>query len=210
MDSAVKKQKKQTDTQAMMAGEVMRSRDELVAKQQEQIDDLNAKLEELTRYIQLSKMDPDDPMGKDKEEENRAKVMAALKAADEVTEMSDSNSSDAGMQALRVQQFGESCKQYQDIEVARTNNLNNLQTVVSRLLKKGNCVVGTQTDPVEGLGLGNEGVGLDKTLGEAMRDTCDSGDFTRIDDAGPSPRGANGSMVPFENSVANYNKPNIL
>ena len=41
--------------------------------------------------------------------------------------------------------------QYQDAEVVRTNNLNNLNRIVSRLLRKGNRAFGTQTDPLEGL-----------------------------------------------------------
>jgi len=35
--------------------------------------------------------------------------------------------------------------------VERTNNLNNMAKIITRLLKKGNVVTGTQTDPVEGL-----------------------------------------------------------
>ena len=41
--------------------------------------------------------------------------------------------------------------QYQDAEVVRTNNLNNLNRIVNRLLRKGNRAIGTQTDPLEGL-----------------------------------------------------------
>ena len=41
--------------------------------------------------------------------------------------------------------------QYQDAEVVRTNNLNNLNRIVSRLLRKGNRAIGTQTDPLDGL-----------------------------------------------------------
>ena len=37
------------------------------------------------------------------------------------------------------------------MEVERTNNLNNIQKILQRLLKKGNTAVGIQTDPVEGL-----------------------------------------------------------
>ena len=40
------------------------------------------------------------------------------------------------------------------MEVERTANLNNMQKIVSRLLKKGNTAVGTQTDPIEGFDLG--------------------------------------------------------
>ena len=39
----------------------------------------------------------------------------------------------------------------------RTNNLNNMQKIITRLLKKGNVVTGTQTDPIEGLDLAGDG-----------------------------------------------------
>ena len=32
----------------------------------DRINDLEKKLEELSRYVELSKIDPDDPMGQDK------------------------------------------------------------------------------------------------------------------------------------------------
>ena len=84
-----------------MVSALVKSKDQQLAEQVDRIEDLEAKLEELTRYVQMSKIDPDDPMGKDKTEEHRKKVLEQIAAADEVTEMSDSDSSDAEMQAIR-------------------------------------------------------------------------------------------------------------
>ena len=49
--------------------------------------------------------------------------------------------------------YDTACNDYQDVEVERTANLNNMQKIVSRLLKKGNIATGTQTDPIEGFEL---------------------------------------------------------
>ena len=47
--------------------------------------------------------------------------------------------------------YDNACNDYQSTEVERTNNLNNMQKIITRLLKKGNVTIGTQTEPVEGL-----------------------------------------------------------
>ena len=47
--------------------------------------------------------------------------------------------------------YDNACDDYQNTEVERTNNLNNISKIITRLLKKGNVPVATQTDPVEGL-----------------------------------------------------------
>ena len=60
-----------------------------------------------------------------------------------------------------MQYFESACNDYQDTEVERTNNLNNMQKIITRLLKKGNVATGTQTDPIEGFELsGSGGVGV--------------------------------------------------
>lgn len=54
--------------------------------------------------------------------------------------------------------YDNACSDYADTEIERTNNLNNMQKIITRLLKKGNTQMGTQTDPIEGFELngGNE------------------------------------------------------
>lgn len=47
--------------------------------------------------------------------------------------------------------YNEACEKYADTEVDRTNNLNNMQKIINRLLKKGNTAIATQTEPVEGI-----------------------------------------------------------
>lgn len=65
------------------------------------------------------------------------------------------------------------------MEVERTNNLNNIQKILQRLLKKGNTAVGTQTDPVEGLEEINFKVMLHGEEEEPSEGTDpDAGDFT--------------------------------
>lgn len=49
--------------------------------------------------------------------------------------------------------YDTTCNEYQETEIERTNNLNNMQKIINRLLKKGNTMVGTQTEPLEGLSL---------------------------------------------------------
>jgi len=47
--------------------------------------------------------------------------------------------------------YDAACNDYQSTEVERTNNLNNISKIITRLLKKGNVAMSTQTDSVEGL-----------------------------------------------------------
>jgi len=52
-----------------------------------------------------------------------------------------------------MENFDKTCNDYHDIEVERTDNLNNMNKIISRLLKRGNVAVATQTDPIEGIEL---------------------------------------------------------
>eukprot|EP00353_Schmidingerella_taraikaensis_P002013 CAMPEP_0185597710 /NCGR_PEP_ID=MMETSP0434-20130131/81543_1 /TAXON_ID=626734 ORGANISM="Favella taraikaensis, Strain Fe Narragansett Bay" /NCGR_SAMPLE_ID=MMETSP0434 /ASSEMBLY_ACC=CAM_ASM_000379 /LENGTH=118 /DNA_ID=CAMNT_0028226515 /DNA_START=786 /DNA_END=1142 /DNA_ORIENTATION=- len=47
--------------------------------------------------------------------------------------------------------YDNACDDYQNTEVERTNNLKNINKIITRLLKKGNVAMGTQTEPCEGL-----------------------------------------------------------
>ena len=53
------------------------------------------------------------------------------------------------------------------MEVERTNNLNNISKIITRLLKKGNVPMATQTEPVEGL---PELASLTQVIGEQGSD----------------------------------------
>ena len=67
---------------------------------------------------------------------------------------SEELSSDSDMQLQdnkAAPYFNDACNDYQDVEVDRTNNLNNMQKIINRLLKKGNVAIGCQTDDVDGL-----------------------------------------------------------
>lgn len=39
--------------------------------------------------------------------------------------------------------YNTACEDYANTEVDRTNNLNNMQKIINRLLKKGNTAIGT-------------------------------------------------------------------
>lgn len=39
--------------------------------------------------------------------------------------------------------YDAACEDYQNTEVERTNNLNNMSKIIQRLLKKGNVPIGT-------------------------------------------------------------------
>ena len=77
--------------------------------------------------------------------------MDKIQMDDVTSENISSNSSENEMMKINIEAYQDQMNQYQDAEVVRTNNLNNIQRIVGRLLRKGNRAFGTQTDPVEGL-----------------------------------------------------------
>ena len=77
--------------------------------------------------------EPDERMKAD-----RAKILEQIAKADVESE---ELSSDSDMQLAdnkAAPYFDAACDEYQDVEVDRTNNLNNMQKIITRLLKKGN------------------------------------------------------------------------
>ena len=63
--------------------------------------------------------------------------------SEEITTDSDIQLAEDNSKA--VTSYDEACNDYHNTEVERTNNLNNMQKIITRLLKKGNVTVGTQT-----------------------------------------------------------------
>ena len=89
---------------------------------------------------------PDERM-----EQERQRIQQQIAMADVESERLSSDS-DLQLEDNKASGFYDAaCDDYQNTEVERTNNLNNMQKILNRLLKKGNSVAGTQTDPVEGL-----------------------------------------------------------
>ena len=76
-------QKDNQDMQSQMITALINSKDQQLKEQSDSIEHLEKKLEELNTYVQNSKIDPDDPMGQDKAEMARQKVLATIKAQDE-------------------------------------------------------------------------------------------------------------------------------
>lgn len=71
--------------------------------------------------------------------------------ADEESEKISSDSDIHLDQNQAAENYDKICNDYNDVEVERANNLNNMQKIISRLKKKGNTTVGTQTDSVKGM-----------------------------------------------------------
>ena len=69
------------------------------------IEHLETKLEELNKYVQNSKIDPDDPMGQDKAEMARQKILAQIQKQDEQTESIGSDSDDPEIERLRREDY---------------------------------------------------------------------------------------------------------
>ena len=67
--------------------------------------------------------------------------------SEEITSDSDIQLAEDNSKA--VNNYDEACNDYHNTEVERTNNLNNMQKIIKRLLKKGNVAVGTQTEPID-------------------------------------------------------------
>ena len=189
---------------------LINSKDQQLREQSDSIQHLEKKLEELNTYVQNSKIDPDDPMGQDKAEMARQKVLAQIKAQDEQTESIGSDSDDPEMERLRVKNYNNECNKYQDIEVKRTDNLKNLQTIVGRLLKKGRTTLGTQTDAVEGLPalFANTETQLNATIRSKMSSASEDPAEVNTADNPPAPEPEPISQI--ENFVASYIKPTVL
>ena len=66
--------------------------------------------------------------------------------SEEITSDSDIQLAEDNSKA--VSNYDEACNDYHNTEVERTNNLNNMQKIIKRLLKKGNVAIGTQTEPI--------------------------------------------------------------
>ena len=85
--------------------------------------------------------------------EERDNMLQSLKM-DEVESEELSSESELNLQQTDtnkvVDDYDATCNEYHDIEVERATNLNNMQKIITRLLKRGNVTVGTQTDPIEG------------------------------------------------------------
>ena len=91
--------------------------------------------------------DPEEHVTKE-----RKKIIESIAMADvESEEFSDDSELQLAPESKNKGLYDNTCNEYAETEVERTNNLNNMQKIITRLLKKGNQSKGCQTDPVEGL-----------------------------------------------------------
>jgi len=101
-------------------------------------------------------MNLDEP--NERVEQEKQKILDNIKKLD--VESSDAISSDSDLQlqdGKAVGFFEGACEDYQNTEVERAANLNNMNKIITRLLKKGYESTGSQTDPIDGLdSFGNE------------------------------------------------------
>ena len=152
----VNQQKDEQDYKQELINTLLQSKDKIIAELTMRNEALEEKEEDLQKYIKSTKMNLDEPDAR--VEQEKQKILDQIAKADVE---SDALSSDSDLQLAEGKAVGwydGACNDYQDTEVERTNNLNNMQKIITRLLKKGNVTISTQTDPIEGLELngGNE------------------------------------------------------
>ena len=134
-----------------MINTLLASKNIAIQEQKERIEALEKQMDDVHEYVQKSKLDPEDPMNQEAQAHARQAILDKMQMDDVTSENISSNSSENEMMRINVEAYQDQMNQYQDAEVVRTNNLNNLQRIVGRLLRKGNRAIGTQTEPVEGL-----------------------------------------------------------
>ncbi len=86
-------------------------------------------------------MSIDDPDARQAAE--RQKIQEQIAQADVESEALSSDS-DMQLEGNKANDYyDKQCDDYADTEVERTANLNNMQKIITRLLKKGNTAIGT-------------------------------------------------------------------
>lgn len=121
----------------------------MIQELNEKVESLEASEHDLKKYIQDTKMSIDDPDARQAAE--RQKIQDQIAQADVESEQLSSDS-DLQLENNKAEGFyDKQCDDYAETEIERTANLNNMQKIITRLLKKGNTAIGTQTDSVEGL-----------------------------------------------------------
>lgn len=126
----------------------MQSKDKIINELQERIDALEQKEQSMLDFIQAQKVEYETG---EADAAERQKIVESLAMAEveseEITSDSDIQLAEDNIRA--VNSYQDVCRDYHNTEVERTNNLNNMQKIIARLLKKGNVATGTQTDPVD-------------------------------------------------------------
>ena len=145
----VMQQKTEQDYKKELVNTLLRSKDKTIAEFQERIEALEAKEQEMLDYFQAQKTEYAAAEADSAERVERQKIVESIAMAEVESEelSSDSDIQIVTNDLKSVSNYDDACNDYQNTEVERTNNLNNMQKIITRLLKKGNVVTGTQTDP---------------------------------------------------------------
>merc|ERR1719464_1262839 len=77
-----------------MVNTLMASKDIAINEQKKRIEDLEAQLDELHKYVQSSKLDPEDPLAQEQHQEARQTILDKIALDEETSEQLSSNSSD--------------------------------------------------------------------------------------------------------------------
>ena len=83
-------------------------------------------MDDVHEYVQKSKLDPEDPMNQEAQAHARQAILDKMQMDDVTSENISSNSSENEMMRINVEAYQDQMNQYQDAEVVRANNLNNL------------------------------------------------------------------------------------
>lgn len=129
-------QKAKQDYQQDLINTLLQTKDREIAELKMQLEALEAKEKEMQDYIRSTKMNLDEPDARIEQEKQR--ILDNIKKLD--VESSDAISSDSDLMlqdGKAVGFYDKACDDYQNTEVERAANLNNMNKIITRLLKKG-------------------------------------------------------------------------
>ena len=109
-----------------MINTLLASKNIAIQEQKERIEALEKQMDDVHEYVQKSKLDPEDPMNQEAQAHARQAILDKMQMDDVTSENISSNSSENEMMRINVEAYQDQMNQYQDAEVVRTNNLNNL------------------------------------------------------------------------------------
>ena len=133
---------------------------------------------------------------------------------DQTSDDIGSDSDDINLTIARANDFQKTVDDYQNVEVERATNLNNITKIVGRLLKKSNVSMGTQTDYVEFADSGDNNSSMPLSIGiEPKPDEEISNPIQRSPTMkSPSSKFNRAFTIrpSAENSLSLYGKPNQM
>ena len=125
----VMQQKTEQDYKKELVNTLLRSKDKTIAEFQERIEALEAKEQEMLDYFQAQKTEYAAAEADSAERVERQKIVESIAMAEVESEelSSDSDIQIVTNDLKSVSNYDDACNDYQNTEVERTNNLNNMQ-----------------------------------------------------------------------------------